>query len=96
MLCNTVVQGTKQEIEAIIKLAEEELRGECYEVIEYKNLTVARLLFSDEPKEIIEENARLIYVGITRGKKKLYLSCAKNYKFYKDEQIPSGFLEGLL
>ena len=60
MLCNTVVQGTKQEIEAIIKLAEEELSGECYEVIEYKNLTVARLIFSDEPKEIIEEKFKSV------------------------------------
>jgi len=33
-------------------------------------------------KEIVEENYRLIYVGITRAKKKLYLSTAKKYKFY--------------
>jgi len=33
-------------------------------------------------KEIIEENARLIYVGITRAKKKLYLSCANRYKYF--------------
>lgn len=33
-------------------------------------------------KEAIEENYRLIYVGITRAKKKLYLTSAKKYKFY--------------
>ena len=33
-------------------------------------------------REIIEENYRLIYVGITRAKKKLYLSSAQKYKYY--------------
>ena len=33
-------------------------------------------------QEIIEENYRLIYVGITRAKKKLYLTSAQNYKYY--------------
>ena len=38
---------------------------------------------SDELKlEIIEENYRLIYVGITRAKKKLYLTSAQNYKYF--------------
>ena len=38
---------------------------------------------SDELKlEIIEENYRLIYVGITRAKKKLYLTGANNYKYF--------------
>ena len=32
--------------------------------------------------EIVEENYRLIYVGITRAKKKLYLTSAKNYKYF--------------
>ena len=33
-------------------------------------------------KEIIEENLRLIYVGITRAKKKLYLTSALKYKYF--------------
>jgi len=33
-------------------------------------------------KEILDENFRLAYVGITRAKKKLYLSCAKEYKIF--------------
>ena len=39
---------------------------------------------SDEnlKQEIIEENYRLIYVGITRAKKKLYLTSANNYKYF--------------
>ncbi len=49
-------------------------------------------------KEIIEENYRLIYVGITRAKKKLYLSSAKNYKIYnkKRECKISEFLEEIV
>ncbi|MBR2069752.1 MAG: ATP-dependent helicase [Candidatus Gastranaerophilales bacterium] len=52
----------------------------------------------DELKqEIIEENYRLIYVGITRAKKKLYLTSAKNYKFYSKmrEFQPCELLEEL-
>lgn len=37
-------------------------------------------------QEIVDENYRLLYVGITRAKLKLYLSCAKKYKIYKKEQ----------
>ncbi len=33
-------------------------------------------------KDIIEENYRLIYVGITRAKKKLFLTSAINYKIF--------------
>ncbi len=33
-------------------------------------------------KEIIEENFRLIYVGITRAKRKLYLSTSDKYKIF--------------
>ncbi len=47
--------------------------------------------------EIIEENYRLIYVGITRAKKKLYLTSAKNYKIFskmRDTEISQVF-EGL-
>lgn len=33
-------------------------------------------------KEITEENYRLIYVGITRAKKKLYMTTSNSYKFY--------------
>ncbi len=32
--------------------------------------------------EIVEENYRLIYVGITRAKKKLYLTTSNTYKFF--------------
>lgn len=47
--------------------------------------------------EIIEENYRLIYVGITRAKKKLMLSVAKNYKYFSKVQpkTPSEIFEGL-
>ena len=33
-------------------------------------------------REIIEENFRLIYVGITRAKKKLFLSTSDEYKYF--------------
>ncbi|MBQ8847847.1 MAG: ATP-dependent helicase [Candidatus Gastranaerophilales bacterium] len=48
-------------------------------------------------KEIIEENYRLIYVGITRAKKYLYLSCANNYKYFGKmrETNESEIFEGL-
>ena len=48
-------------------------------------------------KEIIEENLRLIYVGITRAKKKLYLSCAQKYKYFAKmkETKPTQLFEGL-
>lgn len=35
-------------------------------------------------QEVIEENLRLLYVAITRAKRKLFLSCAKRYR-YKTE-----------
>ncbi|MDO5437188.1 MAG: UvrD-helicase domain-containing protein [bacterium] len=37
---------------------------------------------SELKKEIIDENLRLLYVGITRAKKKLYLTSAKEYKIF--------------
>ena len=37
-------------------------------------------------KDIVEENYRLIYVGITRAKKKLFMSTANKYKFYNREK----------
>lgn len=37
-------------------------------------------------QEILEENYRLLYVGITRAKTKLVLSCAKSYKMFKKEK----------
>lgn len=48
-------------------------------------------------REIVEENFRLIYVGITRAKKKLYMSCAKNYKYFSrmQQKEHSGLFEGL-
>lgn len=39
-------------------------------------------------KMYAEETLRLLYVGITRAKKELYLSCSKNNKYNK-KQIPS-------
>ena len=51
----------------------------------------------DLKKEIIEENYRLIYVGITRAKNMLYLSSASNYKYFnKDKSYKvSEFMESL-
>ncbi len=49
-------------------------------------------------KEIVEENFRLIYVGITRAIKKLYLSVSNNYKYFsKDKKFEnSEIFEGVL
>ena len=48
-------------------------------------------------KDIIEENYRLIYVGITRAKKKLLISSARNYKVFARNQKKeiSEIFEGL-
>ena len=49
-------------------------------------------------KEITEENYRLIYVGITRAKKKLFMTTSNTYKYfskikkYKNSEIFSSFL----
>ncbi len=41
----------------------------------------------DEIKqEIIDENLRLLYVGITRAKKELYITCAREYKIFNKKQ----------
>ena len=37
-------------------------------------------------QEILEENYRLFYVGITRAKIRLYLTCAKTFKMYNKEK----------
>ena len=37
-------------------------------------------------QEILEENYRLVYVGITRAKIRLYLTCAKTFKMYNKEK----------
>ena len=37
-------------------------------------------------REIVEENYRLLYVGITRAKIKLYLTCSKTFKMYSKEK----------
>ena len=49
-------------------------------------------------KEIVEENFRLIYVGITRAIAKLFLSVSDNYKFFgKDKKYEnSEIFEGVL
>ena len=49
----------------------------------YKNRTI-----DDMKKEIAEETLRLLYVGITRAKKELYISCSNKNKYSK-KQTPS-------
>ena len=49
----------------------------------YNNRTI-----DDMKKEIAEETLRLLYVGITRAKRELYLSCSKKNKYSK-KQTPS-------
>lgn len=49
----------------------------------YNNRTI-----DDMEKEIAEETLRLLYVGITRAKRELYLSCSKKNKYSK-KQTPS-------
>ena len=49
----------------------------------YKNRTIY-----DMKKEIAEETLRLLYVGITRAKKELYISCSNKNKYSK-KQTPS-------
>lgn len=46
-------------------------------------------------KEILDENFRLAYVGITRAKNKLYLSSALEYKIYNKikEKTPNGLFK---
>ena len=46
-------------------------------------------------KEIMEENLRLAYVGVTRAKRKLYLSSAREYKIYNKvrEKAPNGMFD---
>ena len=45
-------------------------------------------------KEILDENFRLGYVAVTRAKKKLYLTCAKEYKIFNKlkEKHPNQLL----
>ena len=48
-------------------------------------------------EEIIEENLRLLYVGITRAKKKLYITTSKEYKiFNKKSEFKPSLLFNLL
>ncbi len=48
-------------------------------------------------KEILDENFRLAYVGITRAKRKLYLTCAKEYKIFNKlkEKCPNQLLSDI-
>lgn len=48
----------------------------------------------DLKKEILEENLRLLYVAITRAKRKLYFTCAKKQKNYygKEEKIEENMI----
>ena len=63
----------------------------CLDVAKYKLKENSKFVqkVKKEPKsevelktEIVEENYRLAYVGITRAKKKLLITSAKNYKFF--------------
>ena len=63
----------------------------CLDVAKYKLKENSKFVqkVKKDPKseielktEIVEENYRLAYVGITRAKKKLLISSAKNYKFF--------------
>ena len=78
----------------------------CFDIEKYKLKENSRFIqkVKKQPKtdlelkrEIIEENFRLIYVGITRAKKKLLLSTASNYKFFARVQpkVASEIFEGL-
>ncbi len=78
----------------------------CFNINEYKLKENSKFIqkVKKEPKsefelkeEIIEENFRLIYVGITRAKKKLYLTSANRYKYFSKvkDYKPCGLLEGL-
>ncbi|MBQ7287722.1 MAG: UvrD-helicase domain-containing protein [Candidatus Gastranaerophilales bacterium] len=78
----------------------------CFDVAKYKLKENSKFIqkIKKQPKtdlelkmEIIEENFRLIYVGITRAKKKLLLSTASNYKFFSKVQpkIASEIFERL-
>ena len=78
----------------------------CFDVAKYKLKENSKFIqkIKKQPKtdlelkmEIIEENFRLIYVGITRAKKKLLLSTASNYKFFNKVQPKraSEIFEGL-
>ena len=55
----------------------------------YKNKTETEL-----KKEILEENLRLLYVAITRAKRKLYFTCSQKQKnFYgKEEKIEENII----
>ena len=47
----------------------------------------------DLKREILEENLRLLYVAITRAKKKLYFTCAKKEKYYgKDRDVQENLI----
>lgn len=78
----------------------------CFDVNKYKLKENSKFVqkVKKEPKtdlelkiEIIEENYRLIYVGITRAKRKLFMSCAKKYKYFAriQQKEISEIFEGL-
>ena len=78
----------------------------CFSVDEYKlkeNSKFIQKVKHDKKtdqelkREIVEENYRLIYVGITRAKKKLYMTTALSYKYYSKirECKPSEIIEEL-
>ena len=65
--------------------------------IQVDNIAENLASYYPQYKDIIEENFRLIYVGITRAKKKLVLSSARNYKFFNrlQQKEESEIFEGL-
>ena len=78
----------------------------CFDIDEYKlkenskfNQKIKKIPLDDLSlkKEIIEENFRLMYVGITRAKKKLFISASNSYKIYNKVRPSknSEFFEGM-
>ena len=78
----------------------------CFNIDEYKlkenskfNQKIKKIPLDDLSlkKEIIEENFRLMYVGITRAKKKLFISASNSYKIYNKVRPSknSEFFEGM-
>lgn len=78
----------------------------CFDVNKYKLKENSKFVqkVKKQPKtelelktEIIEENYRLIYVGITRAKRKLFMSSAKKYKYFSriQQKEISEIFEGL-
>ena len=66
------------------------------ETITKSGATTNEILVAGEDlkKEILEENLRLLYIAITRAKRKLYFTCSKKQKNYygKEEKIEENMI----